>query len=190
MTLNRLLDDFGILFVYISAFVLLVIATRTDLHGLLAIQIVIFFLYDIRFRLVKQGQWSNYGRDFEGALASITSASTYTSFFIGFIAISLSLIANTGIPEPLKDLINDPYIQVYVFITLSFSGLTLMFIPIPYVLKQKKGKNAKNEGEDEEENREPSEALKNCFFAVLFMEKTVILLLIYIIIQASRAFLS
>lgn len=138
--------------------------------------ITMFLLYDIWFRWIRKGRWSDHGRNYKGTVESISSASQYTSFFIAFIAISLSLALNTDIPGELKALFSEFIIQCYGLVILAFSGLVLLFIPIPYLA----GGNTE----------EPSDALKNCFFAVLFMEKTIILLLMYLIIQVSKTLMT
>ncbi|GAB5526982.1 MAG: hypothetical protein Roseis2KO_48540 [Roseivirga sp.] len=171
-------DKYGILIMYLSSLLSLITATYFQIHELMLIPITMFLLYDMWFRWIRQGKenWSGHGRSYKGTVDSISSASQYTSFFIAFIAISLSLALSTDIPIALKALFSELIIQCYGFVVLAFSGLVLLFIPIPYLT----GGNTK----------EPSDALKNCFFAVLFMEKTIILLLMYLIIQVSKTFIT
>lgn len=161
------LDNNGIVYIYIIAFISLIFSISCNLHWIILFPLGIFLIYDIWFRWLRKGLWHHYGRDYEGTIASINSASKYTSFFIAFIAVSLSLIISEDTDPQLIELFQAPLIQAYGFIVLAFSGLVLLFIPIPYLNK--------------DEKKEPSEALKNCFFAVLFMEKTIIYLLIYLI---------
>ncbi len=172
------IDKYGILIMYFTSLVFLFLSTWSKTHELMLAPIVMFLSYDIWFRWIRQGKenWSGHGRNYKGTVESISSASQYTSFFIAFIAISLSLALSTNIPAALKTLFSEFIIQCYGFVVLAFSGLVLLFIPIPYLTRS----NAE----------EPSEALKNCFFAVLFMEKTIILLLMYLIIQVSKTFIT
>lgn len=172
------LEKNGILLMYFFSLLFLVTSTHFGIHELMLAPIVMFLSYDIWFRWIRQGKenWSGHGRSYKGTVESISSASQYTSFFIAFIAISLSLALSTDIPVALKALFSEFIIQCYGFVVLAFSGLVLLFIPIPYL----------THGNAEE----PSEALKNCFFTVLFMEKTIILLLVYLIIQVSKTFIT
>lgn len=172
---TKFLDNYGIIFVYSFAFLSLVFSTLFEMHWIIIIPIVVFLIYDIWFRWIRKGCWCEYGRNYTGTVVSIKAASQYTSFFIAFIAISLSLAVDNEITNELKDLFGEFIIRCYGFIVLSFSGLVLLFIPIPYL--------------DKGEKKEPSNALKNCFFIVLFMEKTIILLLIYLIIQISKTYI-
>lgn len=174
--LTKILDDYGVLIVYIIAFLSLIFSVLFKSHYIMIIPIIVFFIYDIWFRWLRKGSWVVYGRDYIGTVESIRMASQYTSFFIAFIAISLSFALENEISSELKELFTNKIIQYFGFVVLSFSGLVLLFIPIPYLMKGN-------------EEKEPSTALKNCFFLVLFMEKTIILLLVYLIIQISLIFI-
>ncbi len=182
--LTKFLDNYGIVFVYVIAFLSLIFSTSTsttnstsdEKHWIIIIPIVVFLIYDIWFRWFRNGDWREFGRTSKVTVESIRAASQYTSFFIAFIAISLSLAINNNITDEFKGLFDDIIIRCYGFIVLSFSGLVLLFIPIPYLVK--------------DEKKEPTDALKNCFFFVLFMEKTIILLLIYLIIQIFKVYIN
>lgn len=167
---NVFFDDYGIIIVYLVAFSSLYFSTIFEKPWIILIPIAVFLSYDIWFRWVRK--WCIHSRTYEGTIESIRVASQYTSFFIAFIAISLSVAVNANISNELSNFFGQSIIQCYGFIVLAFSGLVLLFIPIPYLDKGNK--------------KEPSRALKNCFFCVLFMEKTIIILLIYLIIQILK----
>ncbi|MDD3321739.1 MAG: hypothetical protein PHS59_09890 [Paludibacter sp.] len=170
------LDNYGAVYIYSFAFLSLIFSTLFEMHWIIIIPIVVFLIYDIWFRWIRIGYWSEFGRTYNGTVESIRAASQYTSFFIAFIAISLSLAVKNEITTGLESLFDEIIIRCFGFIVLSFSGLVLLFIPIPYLVKGEK--------------KEPSNALKNCFFIVLFMEKTIILILIYLIIQIFKIYIN
>jgi hypothetical protein len=190
-------DNYGILAVYMIALLALIYSTVHNAHWFMLIPIAIFLIHDIWFRWCRKSSWVSSGRDHNGTVESIRAASQYTSFFIAFIAISLSLtVENTifllgdikvtgddNLTNEIKNLFASPLVQYYGFTILAFSALVLLFIPISYLDTKKKNWKKKKK------NREPSIALKNCFFAVLFMEKTIILLLVYLIIQIFKLFI-
>lgn len=169
-------EDYGILIIYSIAFLSLLTAVlfaEKGYHWIILFPIGVFIIYDIWFSFCRKDRWLSSGRSYKETIASINSASLYTSYFIAFIAISFSILLETGKDHFVWEVINDPWLKVYAFLILSLSGIILLFIPIPY---KKKAKHAK----------EPSRALKNCFFTVLLLEKITIILIIYLFIMIIR----
>ena len=138
---------------------------------IIGICLVIFLHYDILFRQYHKDNWLIIGRSIETTLDSIRAACQYISYFIAFIAISFTLFSEMKIPnskETFDLIIESPILRIYIFLVLSFSAISLLFIPIPYATVKSKD--------------EPSKALKNCFTAVVFMEKVIVTLTIYFVL--------
>ena len=168
-TTNFFCERNGVLIIYAFAALTLYIVPLINAHWMMLIPISIFIVYDgyFRFYKFKRNNWKDHGRDFKGTLESIRMASQYISFFIALIAISIGLLIEKDLFLCFQHLFDNIFIQFYGLTILVFSGVILLFIPIPYKCGN---------------NDEPTKALKNCFFAVLLMEKIIILLLVYLMI--------
>lgn len=142
----------------------------------------VFFclVYDIHFRNKNKGEWSSYGRDTESTLAGIRAAIQYTTFMFGFIGIALSkCFEGSAADNPLLIFLNQSYwIKSYALTILFSVTLLLLFIPVSY---NKFPRNPKKDKVSADPN-EPSSALKNYYFTVLFLQKVVILLTVYLLL--------
>ncbi len=158
--------DWGILLNYAIAFFSILLAVICKQHWMVLIPVFCFLIHDIDFAYI--GSEENFKcRTYEGTVKSITSASNYISYFIALIGIVMSVLVGTQQWDALRSIIiADDWIQAYGFIIIVLSGTSLLFIPIRY----------------KEDGDQPSRALKNCFFAVLFFEKVIIIFLSYILI--------
>jgi len=101
----------------------------------------------------------------------ILSGSVAGMLCIGFVGI---IIGNDDGPGFFEFMKQNGWLLAYSFIIIAFSGIALLFIPVQY--------------KDPGETDKPSESLKNCFFAVLFFEKIIILLLVYLLLEIGKHF--
>ncbi|MBC35066.1 MAG: hypothetical protein CL663_03355 [Bacteroidetes bacterium] len=169
---NAFFNDSAILFIYGITFLTYCAGFwLRDQHYIMLLPIICFIGYDYWFTYKNKKAWGDAGRCKSDTLDSIRSASTYTSYFLAFVALSISLLSEG--PDIAKSInMENFWIQIYILLILSLSGIILLFIPVTYKMKY----------EEKKEDERPSKALKNCFFVVLLSEKIVITLIIYLII--------
>ncbi len=169
--LAKIIEDGSIIFMYgISFFCLLFAAIYYQppqhKHWIMIIPLILYFIYDLYFRIDRQNK--NFsGRDAKEILSSITTTSTYISFFIAAIGILASVIIDKNNISIIKELFKDEWITGYGFLIIALSGVALLFIPVQYTNKNYPSK--------------ATAALKNCFFSVLFFEKVIIILIMYLL---------
>jgi len=173
MKIHRIYSDWGIIINYVIAFLSILLAIICKQHWIILLPVLYFLIHDITFRIDKKG--CNFeGRDYKTTVESVRAASNYISYFIALIGVFVGILISSDKMIPVLDLMkNDAWIKVYGFIVITLSGVALLFVPVQY----------KQIGEN---NERPTEALKNCFFAVLFFEKVIILFLIYILIVFAK----
>jgi hypothetical protein len=155
------------LVLYSMAIIFLLCSIFFNLPQLLLIQVVLFLVYDILFVSERN---SFEGRTVKETVESIRAACTYLSYVFILMSIFAGVILDSGnnTQKCIESFKSDIYLMSYSLISLIGSIVAMLFIPIQYKTKGVEG---------------PSNALKNCFFFVLFMEKTVLLLFTYVVIQ-------
>lgn len=132
--------------------------------------LVFFLIHDAVFRFINVN-WIDYGRDYITTLRGLRSAIQYTSILMAFVGVIFSQFLKQ-IVLFLKISIDNIYIKIYIIILLFIITFMLLFIPIIY-------KNYPSE----KFNNEPSCALKNYFFIVLYFQKCIVILTIYLFLK-------
>lgn len=165
MKIRSFYQDWGILLNYGISLISIILAVVLHLHWIILIPIFCFLLHDIDF--VFNNSESNFeSRKPVGTVESIRAASNYISYFIALIGVFIGLSSKDW--GSLKNILNESlWIKTYALILVVLSGVSLLFIPVRYF---------------EKNVNQPSKALKNCFLIVLFFEKVIIVLLVYVLI--------
>ena len=117
--LNTFLNDSVILLIYAIAFVSYCVGFLfKDQHWIMLIPIICYISYDIWFTYYNERSWGKKGRCKMDTLDSIRSASTYTSYFLAFVALSISLLADGSDIANSIDL-KDFWIQIFIQSSIS-----------------------------------------------------------------------
>ncbi len=147
-------------------------------YYIILLPIIAFFIYDINFRLKKES-WKLYGRDYKTTLDGIRAAIQYTTFLFGFIGIALGQLLNKGLNEEILVLFyKSQWLQTYVVSIILIIALMLLFIPVVYTKRT-----------DCDNNKcEPSSALKNYYFLILFLQKTFVILTVYLLLLIAKLY--
>ncbi len=166
-------ENNGLLWLYLATFLCMLIALFTERHWLLLAPVLLFFIYDLNFRIDKH-KVNFKCRGQKGTLESVRQASTYISYFIAVMGIMIGILASNAAWEAIAAELDGKYwIKAYAAVAIALSGVALLFIPIRY----------------KDEGGQPSTALKNCFTTVLFFEKVIILFFVYVVLFLSKIFL-
>lgn len=174
MEIKLFYQRWGILLCYIIAFLSILISVAFDWSWFMLVPIALFFYHDLNFR-IDSGKTNFLGRSYAETVESIRAASNYISYFIALIGVFVGIIiGNDDGPGFFEFMKQNGWLLAYSFIIIAFSGIALLFIPVQY--------------KDPGETDKPSESLKNCFFAVLFFEKIIILLLVYLLLEIGKHF--
>lgn len=158
-----------IIFPFIAIVFLLTLKFET-MHWLMLLPVGLLLAYDINFRLKNKGRWRHYGRDYQATLHGIRAAIQYTTFLFGFVGIALGQFLSFESDNLLFVYFkSSDWIRVYGIAVVLMVIILLLFLPITYRYP--------------DNNDEPTIALKNYYSLVLFLQKVVILLTMYLILN-------
>jgi len=151
-------------------------------HYIIIFPILFFLVYDVLFWKEKK-RWCRLGRDYKTTLRGIRAAIQYTTILFGFIGIAFgSFLDESTIGLVIELFREELVLQYYAAAMVVIITVLLLFIPITYIDSETININEHNK------TLEPSQALKNYHFMVLFLQKALILLSVYIIITIGLAY--
>jgi hypothetical protein len=177
-----LIENYAVWIIFIFTVILLLLALKfSEEHYIIIFPIIIFLINDIIFRRSNKGKWRLYGRNYKSTLHGIRAAIQYTTFLFGFIGIVLSSSFDLGILTSLLEFFfESKWLQFYLISISMIITLMLLFIPVVY---------SKPQNKEDKEGEEPSQALKNYYFIILFLQKTIILLTMYLLLLALQNYI-
>jgi lysylphosphatidylglycerol synthetase-like protein (DUF2156 family) len=172
-TLQKSVDRYAIIGLYLFTFLAILFALYMEWHWAVLLPVMLFLAYDLYFRFDIHNK--NFRcRGYKGTLDSVRQASTYISYFLAVMGIMIGVLASNTAWSDIADKLEGKYwIKAFALVAIALSGVAMLFIPIRY--KDKDG--------------QPTVALKNCFTAVLFFEKVIILFFVYIVLYLSKSFI-
>ena len=188
-SLNKTLHDkSGVIIMFFLISSSLFFFSKKDCRPWITLFLIILFLvYDLLFKFSYKGEWVKYGRDYNNTLKGIRAAIQYTAILIGFVGVVLSSIVDKDLLTKLKGLVvdgDDLLLKFYAFLLLAIPTFMLLFIPVTYTIEHEHKPESKIKSK---EKIEPSLALKNYLFLILFLQKVLIILCVYfgfIVIEA------
>lgn len=156
----------------------MIVSLLYSLHWLILFPVLIFAAYDGYFCRNEDFQG---GRNLRQTLEGIRAANNYISYIIAFIGLFSGIVfsrnENLAILNVLK---KDVWLLGYAFSIVALSGVVMLFIPVKYIER-----GTLNE-EADVENARPSAALRVYYCMVIFLEKVIVLFLIYLLLVILR----
>jgi len=169
---KRTMENHAVLFLFaLTGLMYLVGFHFYKLHFIVLIPLAFHVVHDIWFRL-QPVRWKQHGRDCKSTLEGVRAAMQYTAFLFGFIGVGLGATFKGGIPQHIKGLFSSSILlQGYLLAIIVMAGLMLLFIPVVYTNKS-----------ESSNSQEPSIALKNYYTFVLIIQKSLIILSVYLLL--------
>lgn len=164
------LGNWANILLYAIAFFVLIASQAFGWHpAMLLFPLVLFAGYDLWFALHPK-IWEEGGKTVSEALESIGSASQYTTYFVGFIGVVLSVMVSNPAGQEVLQMFRQVWYSAYGIGILVSAGTLLLFIPVAYRRRP-------------DNEQEASWGLRACFGLVVFLQKTVVLLVIYLLLE-------
>jgi len=165
------LENNSVFFIFTLVVVAMLLGIRfPEAYYIMLFPLTMLLVFDIVFRVKRKGKWEKYGRDYKSTLDGIRAAIQYTTFLFGFIGIALSKCFDDITNNPLIAFINkSSWLKAYALTIILSVLILLLFIPVVYRKPSTK--------------KEPSEMLKNYYLVVLYLQKVVIILTVYLLLN-------